>query len=512
MLALKRLFHLGLIIFSVFFNFKLSNPQRMRIFFERAGGAFIKLGQILALRQDFLPFSYISEFLKLLSRVPKANFIQMHDVFVKEIGEPVGKFFSEFNEEPVASGSIAQVYFARLGDGSKVAVKIQRPGVQETFEADFLLICFFAGIFDFFRIFSSIRATEVASEFISWTRRELDFTYEARNADALYEHSKKHPQTIIPKQYLELTTPRVLIQEFIEGGVLAEDILFKKIGKEKLPEKNINLDELANYLIKDEMRQYFIDGFFHADPHPANLIFLPGNKLAYLDFGIIGYAGENRFKFLQSLYGTAKKDIDLISQSLFEFGQKYFSEEIDFFLHRDFKSRRLASQIFEKIKELILNDFKNDIKENMNSWFEAVSNLQSSLYEKSSSHVFFRNIKSAEKYNIHFPRELILFFRTLSILDMLALQMSPDFDMIKALNLFFDEYPLEELEKLIKEGFHEKEAGEKIISLTDIDWEFFKEISAMEKEKMALAKERMMEMVFYYAEKYEEIRSLLKKL
>jgi hypothetical protein len=93
---------------------------------------------------------------------------------------------------------------------------------------------------------------------------------------------------------------------------------------------------------------------------------------------------------------------------------------------------------------------------------------------------------------------------------MVALRISPSFDMIKALNLFFLEYPLDVAEALIKEGVHEKEAGEKIIPLTDIDWEFFKEISAMEKEKKLMARERMTEMIFYYAEKYEEIRSLLK--
>lgn len=468
---------------------------------ERTGGAFIKLGQILALRQDFLPFSYTSELLKLLNKVPETNFIQMHDVFIKEMGEPVGKFFSEFNEEPVASGSIAQVYSAEMG-GSKVAVKIQRPGVKEAFETDFLLICFFAGLFDFFRLFSAIRAGEVASEFVSWTRRELDFTYEARNADALYEHSKKHPQTVIPRQYLKLTTPRVLIQEFIEGGVLVEDILFKKIEREKLLEKNINPDELANYLIKDEMRQYFIDGFFHADPHPANLFFLPENKLVYLDFGIVGEAKENRLLFLKSLYGIAKKDFAFLSRHFFAFGQKEFNDEIDVFLQVDLVRRRAGEKILEKLRELIINDFQKEIGE-----------IISPLYEKkgkSAALVFLKIIKMAEEYGVSIPREAVLFFRTLSILEMVALRISPSFDMIKALNLFFLEYPLDVAEALIKEGVHEKEAGEKIIPLTDIDWEFFKEISAMEKEKKLMARERMTEMIFYYAEKYEEIRSLLK--
>lgn len=509
MLALKRLFNLVWIIISVLFNFKLTGPARLRIFFERAGGAFIKLGQILALRQDFLSFSYISELLKLLSKNPETGFIQMQTVFVQEMGKPVGEFFSEFNEEPVASGSIAQVYFARLPaqaglhDGSEVAVKIQRPGVKEAFEADFLLICFFAGLLDFFRLFSAIRAGEVASEFVSWTRRELDFTYEARNADALYEHSKKHPQTVIPKQYLELTTPRVLIQEFIRDGVPVEDILFKRTKREQLLEKNINPDELATYLIKDEMRQYFIDGFFHADPHPANLFFLPENKLVYLDFGIVGEAKEDRLLFLKSLYGAAKKDLDFLSRHFFEFGQKEFSDEIDVFLQVDLLRRQATKKILEKLKELIIDNFKKEIREIMNSWYEN---------EKSAAIVFLKIIKKAEKYGGSIPREAVLFFRTLSILEMVALRISPSFDMIKALNLFFLEYPLDKVEELIKEGVHEEESGERIIPLTDVDWEFFKEISAIEKEKKLVARERMTEMIFYYAEKYEEIRSMIKNI
>jgi predicted unusual protein kinase regulating ubiquinone biosynthesis (AarF/ABC1/UbiB family) len=504
MLVIKRLFNLSRIIISVLFNFKLTGPVRLRIFFERAGGAFIKLGQILALRQDFLSFSYIGELLKLLSKNPETGFIQMQIVFIQEMGKPVGEFFSEFKEKPVASGSIAQVYFARLHDGSEVAVKIQHPGTKEAFEADFLLICFFSGLFDFFRLFLAIRAGEVASEFVSWTRRELDFIYEARNADALYEHSKKHPQTVIPKQYLELTTPRVLIQEFIKDGVPVEDILFKNIDREKLLEKNINPDELAVYLIKDEMRQYFIDGFFHADPHPANLIFLPENKLVYLDFGIVGEAKDDRLLFLKSLYGIAKKDIDFLSRHFFEFGQKEFSDEIDIFLQADLPRRQATKKILEKLKELIIDNFKKEIEK-----------ITRPLYEKnakSAAIVFLKIIKKAEEYGGSIPREAVLFFRTLSILEMVALQISPSFDMIKALNLFFLEYPLDKVEELIKEGVHEEESGEKIIPLTDVDWEFFKEISAIEKEKKLMARERMTEMIFYYAEKYEEIRSLIKNI
>lgn len=502
---LKRFFQIIGNGFLLFFNFRLKGPVRLRIFFERLGGAFIKLGQILALRHDFLPLPYIAELLNLLNKVPEAPLQEMESIFTKETGRSIQDFFLEFNHKPVASGSIAQVYYAKLPDNAEVAVKIQRPKVKEIFEADFVLICFFAGFFDFFRLFSAMRLSEIISEFISWTRRELDFTNEAKNADALYGHSKDHPQTIIPKQYLNLTTSRVLIQEFIIDGVFVNDVLIKKIKEEQLIEKNINCGDMVNYLLKDEMRQYFIDGFFHADPHPANLIFLPDNKLVYLDFGIVGEAMErdDRLLFLRALYGMAKKDVDFLSRNFFEFGQKVFKKEIDFFLQADLRKKEAVNKITNKIKEIVFNDFRKKMEEIMNPWFEAVDKTNTP---------FLKIMRLADEYGIHFPREMILFFRSLSILDTLALQLLPGFDMIKALNLFFDDYPLEKIEELIKKGVHEKEAGDKIIPMTDVDWEFFKETSVIQKEKILAAKERMMNLILYYADKHEEIRSMLKKL
>lgn len=513
MLALKRLFNLSRIIFSVCFDFKLTGPVRLRIFFERASGAFIKLGQILALRQDFLPLSYTNELLRLLSKVPEVDFEIMEKIFTEEKGISPEKFFSEFNRSSIASGSMAQVYSARLKEGKKVAVKIQRPGIKEAFEADFLLIFFLADILDFFRLFSSIKASEVAADFVCWTRREIDFTYEAKNAEALYNHSEKHPRTIIPKQYLELTTSKVLIQELIEGGVLAEDILLEKITKEQLLEKNINIDEIMVYLIKDEMRQYFIDGFFHADPHPANLIFMPADKLVYLDFGIVGETKKHRALLLNFLHhGIVKKDIGFVSNLFFEFGRKFFDDDLDLILKSDYRTDYKTRQIFKKIKEIIVIDLNKELGRIIRPWFDAVSRRDSTLFEKSAAVAFFKILKKVEEYGIFLPRETVLFFRTLSILDMVALQLSPSFDIIKALSSFFQEYPPPDTEEMIYEGIHESELSGKIVPQPELEWEFFREIITAEKEKMFSAKERIIELVFHYAERHEDIRSMLKDL
>lgn len=519
LLFLRRLFGIIHIALSVLFKRKLSGPERLRIFFERTGGAFVKLGQILALRQDFLPFAYVVELLKLLNNIREVPFEKMKTVFAEEKGLPIEAVFASFDPTPIACASIGQVYKARLKDsrddgngGALVAVKIQRPEARKVFEADFALISFVAGFVDFFRIFSSVNAHEAAADFISWTRRELDFTCEMKNAEILYEHSAAHPRTVIPRQYPDLSSPRVLTQEFIEDGVALEDIILNRVGERGLLEKGIDPDEMAVYLIADEMRQYFIDGFFHADPHPANLLFLPGNKLVYFDFGIVGEADERRLLFLKILYGVAMKDIRLISEQFMEFGEEVVGDKIKSYLQMDIKGRRRAEKVFAKVKEIMADDLEKELKEVLNPWFETVGDPDSSLKEKSAATVFLKIVNKAGKFGAQLPREAILFFRALSILDMVALQVSSNFDIIKALRRFFEKHPIEEIESMIMEGAHDKDAGEKITPLTDVDWEFFREISALEKERMWAARERIVDLAVYYAERYDEVRSMLKNL
>lgn len=511
-LFFKRLGQVFFVGFSVLLNLKLTGPQKLKLFFERLGGGFIKLGQILSLRQDFLSFEYISELLKLLNQIEIIPFEQIEMVFASETGKSINLFFSKFNPTPIASASIGQVYEAWLKDGTKVAVKIQRPGTEELFEADFILVCFFAGIIDFFRVFSSIRAHEVASDFISWTRKELNYKYESKNADVICDHSENHPQTIIPFQYTDLSTEKVLIQEFIEDAIHIDSIILGKVSDEKLSADGIGKEEMAYYLINDMMRQYFVDGFFHADPHPANLAFKRDNCLVYFDFGIVGEAREKRLLFLKTLYGIAKKDVDYLCKYFLEFGKNVMEEEVSAYIQVDVVNRYAYRKIFDKIKESIANEFKEEITEIINPWFKAIEDPESSIRDKTSAATFFKLINEAEKYGVNLPREIVLFFRSISMLDVIALQLSPNFDIIKALNIFFDDYPLDELEKIILEGNHMKEVGGKIIPVTDVDWEFFKESSGFEREKKFASRERLIDMVNYYSEKYEDVRSLLKEI
>lgn len=518
-LFLKRLFHILKTVFKVWLKPKLTRPQRLKLFFEESGGAFVKLGQILALRRDFLPAEYTFELLNLLNKLPSAPFSEMRKVFAEETGQIVGNFFASFDIEPIGSASIAQVYKARLSDGqAEVAVKIQRPDIEKIFEADFLVISFLAAIIDLFNLFSALSVKEIARDFIRWTKRELDFRNESRNAAAFLEYSRRSPATVIPKQYQKYTSAKVLVQEFISGGVSVLDIVLGKYSRGRLVENGINPDRMASYLIKDAMRQYFIDGFFHADPHPANLILLPGDenspdgKLCYLDFGIVGEAEkENRLILLKFVYGISIKDIEMTAKYLLEYGKKNLRREISSFFRVEPKKQKVVDEIMEKIEEIIISYFKKEVQEIMEPWFDAAKDINAGFKNRSSALAFLKLVKKAEKYGVRFPLDIILFFRTLVIDDIVALQISPQFDIMEAMRSFFAEYSVEDIEEMVKSRTDWKEIDEKIMSIND-DWESFIESSIAHKEKIAVMRERMLEMVFYYAERYPEVRELLKKL
>src|SRR3989344_4768951 len=458
-LFLRRFFQILLYMGGSVFAFKAKGPARLRIFFEKSSGAFIKLGQILALRQDFLPMGYTAELLSLLNRVPEVPLAEIEKVFAEDMGLPISKFFNSFDSVPIASGSIAQVYRAVLKNNSEVvAVKIQRPNIHDVFESDFILISFLANIIDFFRISRTVSAYEVVSDFISWTRKELDFRHEAKNAVAIYEHSREFKETVIPKQYPDLSTKRVLIQEYIEDAIPMEHILSFKISKEELRRRKIDPYTLSLYLIEDEMRQYFIQGFFHADPHPANLLVMNDNRLVFLDFGIVGEARDTdqRLLFLKALYGVSQMNVNVFGINFLEFGKVMLTNELQAYFNIDFRRKRAAEEMFQKIEELILKDFERELHLIVDPWFKAVSDPNASLYKKSSAMIFLRVIKKEEKFGVRLPREMVLFFRTLSILDMVSLQMSPRFDMIKALQAFFEKYPIGSVYELMVREEEEK--------------------------------------------------------
>jgi len=509
----KRFWTIGQISIRLLLERRTSPEVRFRLFFERAGGAFIKLGQILSLRHDLIPARYANELLNLLSRVKASPYAAMRQVFIDEISQPPEAVFKKFETKPIASASISQVYRALLPDGTPVVVKIQRPGISKIFETDFMLARLLGRFLSFFRIFNSFQIQDVVKEFIAWSRRELDFREELVNSQIIARHSEAQPRTIIPRYYAEWSTARVLVSEDM-ADVFSVEMILKELERdskyrEKLAtEHNIHAEDLAYYFVFDIMRQYFIDGFFHADPHPANLFFAAGNRLGYFDFGIIGQVGEIRLHLLRIIYGIARRDLVFSSKHFLRFAKTAVADEIDLFKTKEPDTYKRYAKVISKLEEIMLDNLQADLEKILAPWYG--EKTQEGYKHLTSSLVFSRILLKTRDYQIYLPREIVIFFRTLVIADMVAVKLAPGFDIIRALNSFFETYPLGVAEELIIARTKEAKLEEAVDPTAHFSFEQMIEFQESEKEKLGVAKERLINIVAAYAEDYEEIRQLLK--
>ncbi|MEO8570550.1 MAG: AarF/UbiB family protein [Chloroflexota bacterium] len=267
-------------------------PVRLRVAFEQLGGAWIKLGQMLALRFDLLPAAYCDELFKLLNQVAPFSYAEVRAIIRQELGDEPDAIFESFERESFAAASIGQVHHAVLHSGERVAVKVQRPGIRETLQADIDLMYSMTWILDWTHLFGATRSREVIDEFARWTADELDYLVEARQAVLLHEHSKGDKFERIARVHRDYTTSRVLTTEFIAGIPLVDIMIARREGNstylEALAARGHDLDRIVRHLDWNMLNQVYVFGYFHADLHPANLFVLPGDAIGYVDFGIVG--------------------------------------------------------------------------------------------------------------------------------------------------------------------------------------------------------------------------------
>jgi len=260
---------------------RVEAPTHLREMLEELGPTFVKLGQLLSTRPDVLPEYYITELEKLQDTAPTLPVEQVHAVIESEFGMPVAEAFAEFEETPLAAASLAQVHRAMLPDGTPVIVKVQRPGIEEQIETDIEILY---GRAAFVQSHSErARAyglTDIADEFAFMLREELDYTREARNTDRLRETLSRDKRLHVPRVYWDLTTSRVLTLEQLQG-VKITDVPHD-------PALKIDTKDLARRLASAFMEQVFVDGFFHADPHPGNILVAPDGSIGLVDCGQVG--------------------------------------------------------------------------------------------------------------------------------------------------------------------------------------------------------------------------------
>ena len=290
-----------------------STPERVRLMLEALGPVYIKLGQTLSMRPDILPPEYIAELSKLQDGVPPMSKEAVREVLHEELGTYPENYFKHFDTTPVAAASIAQVHHATTKDGREVAIKIQRQGLKKILDADIEILRFFA------RLWESVhkqelprRPVEFVDEFDRLMREELDFTVEGLHVDLLRKNFKDRPGYHFPYVVWPMTTSRCLTQEFIVGRKLTE--LPKKMPVEER-------ERLAQTLIDAYTLMALEDHFFHADPHPGNLLLDPDGSLVFLDSGQVGRLDDETVAaFTDMLLALVNRDTAGVVEAYLDLG------------------------------------------------------------------------------------------------------------------------------------------------------------------------------------------------
>jgi len=286
-------------------------PVRLRYTLERLGPTFVKLGQAASTRSDLIPDEFILELRKLQDDVapfPDAEAIGMIEA---ELGAPVDELFSEFDNTPIAAASLGQVYGAVLLDGTPVVVKIQRPGVQANVDTDLdILLTQARVVASHSDIGDRYDVLDITSEFADALRKELDYIQEARNAERLRAAFADDDTVAFPRVHWDFSTKRVLTLDRFEG------IPFNR--PDMLDEGGANRPQLAQRGIYAYLEQIFVQGFYHADPHPGNLFALPDGRVAFTDFGRIGTVSKvGRDQLADLFIAIIDDDVALAVDTLF---------------------------------------------------------------------------------------------------------------------------------------------------------------------------------------------------
>jgi len=351
------------------------SPARIRLMLEELGPSFIKLGQLMSVRADVFPPEYTDEFKKLQDSVPAVPFASIKSVIEAGLGTAIEDIFSEFSADSLAAASVAQVHEARLKNGDRVAVKVVRPGIERKIREDIHLMLYFAEklekIFEFARV---IGAVNLVKEFERTIFRELDMFVEGGNIDKFAANFIGSTEIYTAKVYWEYTTKSVLVMEYIDG--------IKMDQVEKIRAAGIEPKEVAMIGLRSFSRQLMDFGFFHADPHPGNVLVMYDGRVSLVDFGIIGYLDEEAMMQVANIFlGYAEHDYDLVMDAFRDAGLVN-DENID------------------------LKQFRSDLKDMSEPFYGR------SLQTIAVKDVFDQVMRLAYKYRIRFPRNLLLLLKT----------------------------------------------------------------------------------------------------
>jgi ubiquinone biosynthesis protein len=408
-------------------------PRLLRWYLEACGAAFVKAGQILAMRYDFLPEAYCLELSKLLDQLRPVSVDQIRAVIEEDLQRPVAECYAEFDSKPLASASIAQVHRATLTDGTRVVVKVMRPQTQQLFRIDLTYVSLLGKFLETFEPFGSIGVGRIFRELIYLTREELDFRREARNIERMHQRMACDDiDHYAPRIYPDLCSKEVITMEQIKGVSVSEIITALEAGDEESLQTwaaaGISPRRAARLLMRSVLEQTMRHRLFHADPHAANLILTEGGTLAWVDFGMLGSLDErlwtHQFKLREAV---ADNKIDEAYHHL------------------------LAT--FEPIPLVDLSRFEADAKEYLRDWIASSESSFSTISEKSSAFFFIRIFDAIRRAKLTLPLGLMRLFRTIIVADIVMLKLDPQIDWMPVMKDFIADEQRRRLVAMIEDGF-----------------------------------------------------------
>ena len=414
----------------------VKGPVGFRKLLQRLGPTFIKIGQFLALRPDLVPQEYCDELMRLLDQVPSFSWQEAKTILTEDLGREPTDTFAYVNPEPVAAGSLAQVHVARLKDGTKVAIKIQRPNIRERVLRDLSRARLLARLFELSGVSLIASPREVVEELTGWMLQEIDFHHELENLSRLNRLADGSPFERIPRPYPHFCSSRVLTSEYLQGVPISQLLhtLRSDHPEETEPFEDLGIDRnrLATNLLSASLRQIFRYRFFHADLHPGNLLALPNNVVGFVDFGLCDELDEAvRERQMAYLYAVYTGNIELMFKSLMEilipseqtdidaFRREFFTETSTWLRRRDVNGRDYTQ--FSRSRD----------QSPTGRWMVEV-------------------MRSARRHRLQVPSRILSMYRALLTAESVANHLTDELDLSSVGQQFFERMQVEEVLRVLE--------------------------------------------------------------
>lgn len=377
-------------------------PAVLRNILTDLGPVYVKLGQLLSTRPDLMPPAYIEELSSLQTTVPPVDPKEIEAYIRQHLGKPPEELFERLDYQAIAAGSIAQTHKAVLKDGRQVAVKVQRPGIERQVERDMTLIRDVARLVSATQFGQRYNVVDLAEEFADAINAELDFTTEAGYTDQLRRNLSKSAwydasQLVVPQIYWDLTNTKIMTMEWLEGtpllkaDLLAEDVHSDVVGLRAAA---------TTLLFRVFLKQYFVDGFFHADPHPGNIFYLADGRLALLDCGMMGHMDpRTRNTMTEMVLAIVNCDAQRCCQ--------------------------LTLQLAEPLKPVNLARLESDYTRLLGRYYGL------SLEQINTAEIFGEILAAGIRNNLRWPANVGLFTKSLANLEGAARQFNPGVNLIE---------------------------------------------------------------------------------